>query len=181
MILLLSFSVYAIGQVMVIEFPSSLQQQRIAVGVKDRIDFYMLDGNHTIIIDKIILRTNTTTNITSGHVELDIHPYINRIAQDREVVYINIDKTRFATIDLNKDLISDLEIRMLLMSNNATILQFDRVNKSALSEKPKPIINPIKDTETKKETNIIIPIAITILVFAIMFIIYLLIFRKSKV
>ena len=170
LIIILSLSVLSAGQTFYIESPSNIQHQTIEVGLKDRIEFSMLSGNHTIVLDKI--------KPTTGFIELDIHPYINKNAQDREVVYINIDKTHFATIDLNKDYINDLEIRLVNLNEDRASLQFDRINKSIFPEKPKPIINPVKEVE--KEIDIIIPIAITVLVFAIMFIIYLLVFKKPK-
>ena len=171
-IIITSLSVLSAGQTFYIDSPSNIQHQTIEIELKDRIEFYMIDGNHTIVLDKI--------KPTTGFVELDIHPYINKNAQDREVVYVNIDKEHFATIDLNKDYINDLEIRLVKLNEDIASLQFDRINKSIFPEKPKPIIIPIKDIETKKETDIIIPIAVTVLVFAIMFIIYLLVFKKSK-
>jgi len=170
LIIILSLSVLSAGQTFYIESPSNIQHQTIEVGLKDRIEFSMLSGNHTIVLDKI--------KPTTGFIELDIHPYINKNAQDREVVYINIDKTHFATIDLNKDYINDLEIRLVNLNEDRASLQFDRINKSIFPENPKPIINPVKEVE--KEEDIITPIAITVLVFAIMFIIYLLVFKKPK-
>lgn len=170
-ITLFSLSVYA-GQTYYLESPSITPEQSIKIGLGDRIEFEMLDGKHTIILDAIRLE--------GGFIELDIFPYINKDPNDRQVVYVNIDKTHFATLDLNRDYVNDLEIRLVSLDENGAFLKFDRINKSVFPENQKPVINPIKDLEDKKETDIIIPIAITILVFAIMFIIYLLVFKKSK-
>ena len=170
LIILFSLSVYA-GQTYYLESLSTTPEQSIRFGLGDRIEFEMLDGKHTIILDAIKLE--------NGFIELDIFPYINQDPSDRQVAYVNIDKTRFATLDLNRDYINDLEIRLISLDENSAFLKFNKINKPIFPENQKPAINPVKDLENKKE-NIIIPIAITILVFAIMFIIYLLIFKRSK-
>ena len=171
LIILFSLSVYA-GQTYYLESLSTTPEQSIKFGLGDRIEFEMLGGKHTVILDAI--------KSENGSIELDIFPYINKDPNDRQVAYVNIDKTHFATLDLNMDYVNDLEIRLISLDENGAFLRFDRINKSIFPEKQKPVINPVKDPEDKKEEDIITPIAITTLVFAIMFIIYLLIFKKPK-
>lgn len=169
-LIILSASVSAIGQTFYLESPSNSPHQAIKIGLDDRIEFEMLNGKHTIILDQIKEKT--------GFVELDVFPYINKDPEDRQVYYVNIDQTHFATLDLNRDYINDVEVRLITLDGiTGASFRIDLINKSIFPDNIKP-----KDfgPEPKKEKDIITPIATTIIVFVIMFAIYFLAFKKKN-
>lgn len=163
--LIILSTIASASQTYYLDSPDSVREQAIKMNENDRIQFDMLDGTHTIILDKIVPKT--------GFIELDIFPYINKDPNDRQVAYVNIDQTHFATLDLNRDYINDLEIRLISLDGiTGAFLRIDRIYKPIFPDKN------INKEESKQDLKI--PIAVTIAVFAIMFIIYLLIFRKPR-
>lgn len=115
----------AIGKVYTISFTEDITQQILTIGEDDRVDFDLVNGSHTIIIDKI----------TKYQIELDIFRYINLEPEERMPVgYVFIHPGEYAKLDLNMDKYNDLEIKMLNLKDTETTLLFTKKHECVFSD-----------------------------------------------
>src|SRR3989344_3813308 len=87
------------GKTIKIDF-SSEREQLVEVNTGDRIEFSLVDGVHTMIIDKI----------HEKGVDLDTFVYIDRKSGEENVFYSTAIKGTTLRIDLDKDKVTDLLI-----------------------------------------------------------------------
>jgi len=141
LILLLIPSISAKGETKTISFDSS-ERKLVTVGEKDKIDFNLVNGKHTIIIDKLF----------EDRVDLDVFRYINREPENRpNVGYITLQPLKTtAKLDLNMDKYNDLAMQVLNIDKekNKVSLIFEKTHECIFS-------NP-KDCEKKGEENSLI-------------------------
>lgn len=110
--LILSSLVLAAGQTIKIEDLDNNKIQTATLWQKDRVAFDILNGSHTIIIDEIRNKT----------IDLDIFPYL------KDVFYISLRQGTYIKVDLNKDFIIDLIVRLEDINNKNISLKLERVS-----------------------------------------------------
>lgn len=138
----------AIGKVYTISFQEDINQQILTVGVKDRIDFELVDGKHTIIIDNLIDREKTK------QVELDIFRYINLKPEDRPIVgYVTIHPDEQVKLDFDMDKYNDLSIRIMNVNGEETTLLFTKLHECVFSDIR--LCEKQDEDKNKKEDSII--------------------------
>ncbi len=86
---------------------ASNSQQEITIAKKDRIEFSFLDGTHTVIIN----------NINEKGADLDFFPYIN-LKDKPPVSYATANYGSTVYLDVNKDLIKDIAIKLINTDEN---------------------------------------------------------------
>ena len=111
---ILFFNLVLAGRSLNIDF-STNDLQLVMLLEKDRIEFDLVNGTHTIIADEIK---------ENGDVDLDIFPYYE--TQD-QVAYATVGPEKLINIDLNKDHKSDLRVSFYGKSENKTVLLFENL------------------------------------------------------
>jgi|SRR3989344_4597306 len=92
-------------------------QQEITIAKKDRIEFSFLDGTHTIIIN----------DINKKGADLDFFPYIN-LKDKPPVSYATANYNNTVYLDVNKDLIKDVAIKLINTDENYETATFIMAN-----------------------------------------------------
>lgn len=107
-------SVFAIGNTLVVDL-TKVALNSVTLGVKDRMSFNLLGGEHTIIIDKI----------HDKGVDLDIFPFVDK---KEPVSYITLKYDRHIKVDLDRDNSDDLNIRLLNINGDEVTIMVENLN-----------------------------------------------------
>ena len=134
--------------------------QEITLGLKDRIQFDMFDGTHTVIINAI----------NSKGIELDLFPFIN-FKDKPPVSYATANYENIVYFDVNKDGIKDISIKLINMDNESATLRMTNINQEGKIN----YNNTITDNTTKDILKIkdnLLPIAVILGVLIVSLIVY---------
>jgi len=102
----------AAGQTINLDDFSKSQLQIVTLGERDRMAFNMLEGEHTIIIDKIL----------NSSADLSIFPYL------KDNMFLTITSKKYIKLDLNRDHIIDLIIRLENINGKNVTLSIEKVS-----------------------------------------------------
>lgn len=131
-ILIILPNINAIGKIYTIGFNENINQQILTIGLKDRIDFDLVNGTHTIIISGLKYHPE---NLTKSRLELDIYRYINYKPEDRpEIAYITIHQGEQINLDFDKDKYNDLNMRIANIKDGETTLLFTKLHECIFSD-----------------------------------------------
>lgn len=128
-LLLIIPNIYSLGKVYTIGFNENIDKQILTIGLKDRVDFDLVDGSHTIIISGIK---------PEKQIQLDVYRYINLDIKERTenypIGYVTIHPGEQAKLDLNIDKYNDLSIRVINIKENETTLLFTALHECIFSD-----------------------------------------------
>ncbi|MEW6063407.1 MAG: hypothetical protein AB1571_03525 [Nanoarchaeota archaeon] len=102
----------AIGQTINLDDFFTNPVQTTTLGERDRIAFRMLEGEHTIIIDKI----------ADAAIDLSIFPYL------KENMFVTITPNKYLRLDLNKDHIIDLIVKLKDINGKNVTVSLEKVS-----------------------------------------------------
>ena len=147
MIFLLSLSIVNAGKTIPLDFDLR-DDYLVPMNVGDRVSFNLKGSEHTIILDKINIKT----------IELDIFLFLET---KHTPFYVFIDKEHSSKIDFERDGDKDLLVKLISFDDKKAIIEFRNLN--------------IKEEENKLELIInfvfwVIGIIILIVILGIMYI-----------
>lgn len=122
----------------------------------DRVEFNMLDGEHTIIVDKI----------KNGNIDLDIFPY------KQDVTYASLNsKANVLKVDLDKNGVHDLKISVAQIGDKKALLVFEQINEQYINKLTGRVVNPVTKKFYENKNFIIAGIAGLIVILIIIILI----------
>lgn len=134
LLLLIIPNINAVGKVYNLNFDeeNGVNKQIITVNEKDRVDFDLANGTHTIIASVIKFHPE---NLTKNRVELDIYRYINYKAGERpNIVYVTIHQGEQMNLDFDKDKYNDLNMRIINIKEGEATFLFTKLHECIFSD-----------------------------------------------